>query len=54
MSDIQYATNEMCAGMSRPIVGGLKKTKRAVRYLVRAKKQVWKMREWGDDEESGI
>ena len=53
-SDIQYATKEICARMSRPTVGGLKRIKRAVRYLVRAKKVVWKMREWGDDEKIGI
>jgi hypothetical protein len=40
--------------MSRPTVGGLRKVKRAVRYLVRVKKVVWRMREWDDDENVGI
>jgi len=50
-SDIQYATKEICTGMACPTVGGMKKIKRAVRYLVGVKKVVWKMKEWNDDED---
>ena len=53
-SDIQYATKEICVGMARPTVGGMKKIKIAVRYLVGVKKVVWKMREWDDGEEVGV
>ena len=50
-SDIQYATKEICGCMARPTLGGLRRIKRAVRYLVGVKAVMWKMREWEDEEE---
>ena len=49
--DIQFATKEICQGMSRPTVGGLRKIKRAVRYLVGARRLVWK---YGDMEGGAV
>ena len=50
-SDIQYAVKEICQGMSKPTVEGRTKIKRAVRYLVGAKRLVWKYTEKEDDAE---
>ena len=50
-SDIQYAVKEICQGMSKPTVEGRMKIKRAVRYLVGAKRLVWTYTEKGDDGE---
>jgi hypothetical protein len=41
-SDIQYATNQICRGMSRPTVGARAKVKRVVRYLVGAERVIWR------------
>ena len=41
-SDIQYAVKEICQGMSRPSEGGKARIKRVARYLVGAKRLVWK------------
>ena len=51
-SDIQYAVKMICQGMSKPTEGGKAKIKRAVRYLVGAKRLVSKYREKGDGEET--
>jgi len=53
-SDIQYATKEICTEMSAPTENGMKKIKRAVRYLAEVKGVVWRMGEWEDDEQVGI
>ena len=53
-SDVQYATKELSVEMAKPTVGGLRKLKRVVKYLVGAESVVWKMREWGDQEEVRI
>ena len=50
-SDIQYAVKEICQGMSRPTEGGKAKIKRVARYLVGAKRLVWKCKEREDDDE---
>ena len=44
-SDIQYAVKEICQGMSRPTDGGKARIKRVDRYLVGAKRLVWKYEE---------
>ena len=36
--DLQFATNQICRCMARPIEAGRRKVKRAVRYLVGAEK----------------
>ena len=41
-SDIQYAVKEICQGMSRPTEGGKARIKRVARYLIGAKRFVWK------------
>ena len=53
-SDVQYATKELSVNMAKPTVGGLRKLKRVVRYLAGAESVVWKMREWGEQEEVRI
>ena len=50
-SDIQYAVKEICQGMSRPSEGGKARSKRVARYLVGAKRLVWKYWEKEDDDE---
>ena len=44
-SDIQYVVKEICQGMSRPTEGGEARIKRVARYLVGAKRLVWKYQE---------
>ena len=51
-SDIQYGVKEICLGMSKPSVGGKAKIKRMVRYLVGAKRLVWKYVEKETDDET--
>ena len=51
-SDIQYAVKEICQGMSAPSEGGRAKVKRVVRYLVGARRLVWKYGEKEDDDET--
>jgi hypothetical protein len=41
--DVQFAAKEVCQGMAVPTVGGIGKVKRAVRYLVGARRLVWDM-----------
>ena len=53
-SDVQYATKELSVQMAKPTRGGLRKLKRVVRYLAGAERVVWKMREWGEQEEVEI
>ena len=50
-SDIQYAVKEICQGMSRPTEGGKAKINRVARYLVGAKRLVWKYKEKENDDE---
>ena len=42
----------ICQGMSKPSEGGNARIKRVVRYLVGAKRLVWKYGEKGDGEEA--
>jgi hypothetical protein len=50
-SDIQYAVKVICQGMSAPTEGGKAKIKRVVRYLVGARRMVWKYGEKEDGDE---
>ena len=52
-SDIQYAVKEICQGTSRPTDGGKARIKRVARYLVGAKRLVWKYHEKENDDERG-
>ena len=51
-SDIQYSVKMICQGMSKPSEGGKARIKRVVRYLVGAKRLVWKYGEKDDGEEA--
>ena len=42
-SDIQFATKRICSGMAKPTEGGVRRIKRAVRYLVGARRLIWRM-----------
>ena len=50
-SDVQYAARGICSEMARPTRGGVRKLKRAVRYLLGVERVVWRMGEWDDGEE---
>ena len=52
-SDIQYAVKEICQGTSRPTEEGKARIKRVARYLVGAKRLVWKYHEKENDDERG-
>lgn len=54
-SDIQYAVKMICQGMPTPTEGGTPRIKRAARYLVGAKRLVWRYREKeADDVAPGV
>jgi hypothetical protein len=53
-SDIQYAVKMICQGISTPTEGGNTRIKRAVRYLVGAKRLVWKYGEKKSDVEAVV
>jgi hypothetical protein len=50
-SDIQYAVKGICQGMSKPTEGGKAKIKRVARYLVGARRLVWRYHEKEDGDE---
>ena len=50
-SAIQFAVKDICQGMSRPTEGGKARIKRVARYLVGAKRLVWKYQEKENDDE---
>ena len=51
-NDIQYAVKMICQGMSKPTEGGKTKMNGAVRYLVGARRLVWKYLKKGDGKET--
>ena len=53
-TDIQYAVKEICHGMSRPTEGGKARIKMVARYLVGAKRLVWKYREKENDDDEKV
>ena len=53
-SDIQYAVEMICQGMSTPTEGGRAKIKRAVRYLVGARRLVWRYAESESEDEAVV
>ena len=49
LSDVQYATKELCTTMATPTRGIFKRLTKAYRYLRGVEKVAWVMRVWKDD-----
>ena len=50
----RYTAKEISVEMSSPTRGGMKKIKRAIRYLVGAPRLIWKMKIWSVEEVPNI